>query len=195
MNSLGILKKALTEGSYTQVSRAAALVLLNGATIWFRSAENIASLYSDSVSAAVIDNATQIPEKAWLALRETLANTRAPVRIISTVAGRDNWFNEMARRVETEPEPELNYAKFSALDAIEEGIMSSADLEYARATLPDHIFRAMYLCEPYDDRVEAAHRAADPRMMTDEELAIIAGLDPSVISSISDETLETIARS
>lgn len=185
----------MTAGAYATIPRSMTLSLISGATISFRSAENHPSLFADNVAAMVIDNAALMVEKSWLALRETLANTSAPARIISTVANRSNWFNEIARRAEADPTPDFVHFRFTALDAIAEGILTVSDLDQARLTLPDHIFRSMYLCEPYDDRVEAAHRAADPRLMTDEELAIIAGFDPAAIASIPDADLERLVQS
>lgn len=194
MGSLGLFKNAMTSGSYTQLTRSTAVLTIAGTTIRFISAENTSALYSDSVFAAVIDQAAKIPESAWYALRETLANTRAPVRIISTVEGRANWFNALARQAEAEPSEHQAWLRYNALDAIADGLMTSDDLDYARATLPDHIFRAMYLAEPYDDRIEAAHRATDPKLMTDEELAIIANIDPARLNEIADETLAALAQ-
>ena len=194
MTGLQILKSALTVGSYTQLARSSAMVLINGATIWFKSSESVYSLYSDSVSAAVVDNAVHIPEKSWEALRETLVNSQSPTRIVSTVAGRDNWFNLLARKAESEPTNQIGYSKFTSLDALFHNIISSDSISVAQSTLPSHIFRAMYLCEPYDDRVEAAQKAQDPRLMTDEELAIVAGLDPTMIATIDDPVLESITQ-
>lgn len=188
-----ILRSGLTPGSFTIPGRAPATVLINGATIHFRNADNIGLLYSDSVFACVVDQAVLIHEKAWSALRDTLANTRAPVRIISTVAGRDNWFHNLARRAESGDEKDLIYTRFNALDALEEDILSQDDIDYARASLPDHVFRALYLAQPYDDRIESAYKANDPKLMTDAELAIIAGLDPQTIGDVSSSFLEELA--
>ena len=191
-NAMTLLRSALSPGSYAVPGRQAAMIFPNGAILWFRSGENTSALYSDSTYAAVVDNAIHLPEKSWQALRETLANTRAPARLISTVAGRDNWFNALARQAERGEAPDTTYARFTALDLLEEGLLTQADLDYARATLPDHIFRALYLAQPYDDRIEAAHKASDPKLMTDAELAIIAGLDPAELLRISDEVLHRI---
>jgi hypothetical protein len=183
------LKNALSPGSFTIPSRTPALTLLNGAMLHFRPAENPNVLYGDSVYACVLDQAVHVSEKSYRALQETLANTRAPWRITSTVGGRANWFNELARESEDDPTSGIFYTRFNALDACEAGLLAQEDIDYARATLPDHMFRALYLAQPYDDRIEAAYKASDPRIMRDEELAIIAGLNPESINSISDGEL------
>lgn len=190
-----LLKSALTPGSYTIPNRSTAIVLINGVVVSFRNADNTNTLYSDSVFAMVVDQAIHISDRAWKAIGETLANTHAPARILSTVAAKDNWFNELARRAETQQTAELAWYRFTALDALEEGLIKQSDIDYARATLPDHIFRALYLAQPYDDRIEAAHKAGDPKLMSDQELAIIANLDPEKIASISDEVLSRLAES
>jgi hypothetical protein len=211
-SAMTILKSALTEGCYTIPSRTTAFALINGTVIYFRSAENVNALYADDVFACVIDQAIHVPEKAWRALQETLANTRAPARIVSTVAGTNNWFNELARKAEDESEGfgeevihasvipsannanSLTYSRFSALDALAEGIIEQEDIDYARASLPDHIFRALYLAVPYDPRIETAHKAGDPKLMTDAELAVIANLDPGTLHEISDSELEKLGK-
>lgn len=180
-----LLRSALTSGSYTVPGRSLSLTLINGATISFKNAELPNTLHSDRCMAAIIDRAVDIPERSWLAIRDTIATTLAPARIISTVAGKDNWFNELARRAEAAEDNSIGYSRFSCLDAIEEELLTQADIDYARATLPDHSFRALYLAQPYDDRVESAHRARDPKLLTDAELAIIAGLDPTTLNDES----------
>lgn len=191
--SLGLFKAAMTPGTYEQQVRSTNLKLINGATLSFKSAENTSGLYADDVAAAVVDNAVKIPEKAWYALRETFANTRAKYRIISTVEGKANWFNGIARQAESEPSENLAWVRFTVLDARDAGLISQEDLDFAQASLPNHIYRAMYLAEPYDDRIEAAHRASDPRLMFDEELAIIANIEPSRLDETSDEELRVLA--
>lgn len=190
--AFSLLKSSLTPGSFTVPSRASALVLINGATIVFKSGEVATTLYADNVHAAVMDLAIHIPEKSYEALSETLANTHGKARILSTVAENSNWFHQLARRVETDLALGT-YSRFTAFDAREYGLIGDDSIEHARATLPDHLFRALYLADPYDDRVESAYRAGDPRLMSDAELAIIASLDPLSLSSISDEELQQLA--
>lgn len=196
--ALAILKSSLTPGSFTVPNRVPAIVLLNSATIWFRPGDNPNVLFSDSVFAVVVDNAIHVPERSWAALSETMANTHAPARIISTVGNQSNWFNQFARKIEVQvagqsersaAERTVAYSRFTALDALEYGLLSQADIDVAGATLPSHLFRALYLAEPYDDRVESAHRIGDPRLMSDAELAIIAGLDPVTIGEVPNEDL------
>lgn len=45
----------------------------------------------------------------------------------------------------------MHYAKITALDAVEAGILSADEIEDARRHLPEGVFRELYLAEPSDD--------------------------------------------
>ena len=124
--------------------------LPNGATIWFKSAERPDSLYGEDVHAAVIDEATRMREEAWHAVRSTLTSTRGPVRIIGNVKGRKNWAYRFARRAEG-GDPEVHYARITALDAVEAGLFEADEIDDARRHLPEGIFRELFFAEPSDD--------------------------------------------
>ncbi len=126
------------------------IILPNGATLWFKSGDKPDSLYGDDVYAAVIDEASRVKEDAWHAVRSTLTKTRGPVRIIGNVKGRRNWAYHMARKAESGA-PDMAYHKLTALDAVAGGVLSAEEVEDARRTLPDHVFRELYLAEPSDD--------------------------------------------
>lgn len=178
IEALTLLKTILPPGSFESLPRAQGIQLINGASISFRSAENPPSLVSNTVYALVADNAAKMREQSWAVIQETITNTTAKARIVSTVSNTSTWFNTLARSAELDGGSLLwTGGKFTALDAIEAKILSKSDIENARSTIQPHIFRAMYLCQPYDDRVENAAKQNDPRLMTDEELALIAGID------------------
>jgi hypothetical protein len=126
------------------------IVLLNGATIWFKSGEKPDNLYGEDVYAVVIDEGSRCRKEVWHAIRSTLTFTQGPVRVIGNVKGRKNWFYELARKAE---HGEAGYAhyKMTAYDAVEGGLFPMAEVEQARRDLPDHIFRELYLAEPSDD--------------------------------------------
>ena len=172
------LKSTLSPGSFEPLLRTASLRLINGTTISFRSAENPTTLISNGVYALVFDNAAKTRDAAWDVVQGTITNTEAKARIVSTVGGTNNWFNRLCRSVEA-PNSSLiwSHGRFTALDAIDADLMTQSDLDAARSTIPSHIFRAMYLCEPYDDRLGDAQRQDNPKLMTDGELALIAGID------------------
>jgi len=128
------------------------IILPNGAIIWFKSGDKPDSLYGEDVYAAVIDEASRVKEGAWHAIRSTVSKTRGPIRIIGNVKGRKNWFFQFARRAEQNPDdPSMAYHKMVAADAVEAGVLTEEEIDDARRTLPEHVFRELYLAEPSDD--------------------------------------------
>lgn len=126
------------------------IVLINGAILRFKSAENPDSLYGEDVWAAVLDEASRMRFEAFIAIRSTLTATRGPIRIIGNVKGRKNWFYLGCRKAEA-GEPGHTYQKITALDAVAAGVFPQEELDDARRALPDAVFRELYLCEPSDD--------------------------------------------
>lgn len=140
--------KAIWESNKTK--RTVTIKGGNGRTMWFKSADDPDSLYGEDVYAAVIDEASRCPEDSWYAVRSTLTATRAPVRIIGNVKGRRNWAYQMARRAEA-GEPNMHFARITAKDAVNAGLIPPEEVEDARRQLPEHVFRELYLAEPSDD--------------------------------------------
>ena len=153
------IKLGLTKGSFTAFDTPTPrLSTMVGSWIWFKSADNADALYGEDVYAAIIDEASRVPEASWHAIRSTLTHTRGPVRIIGNVKGRKNWFYDLARQAETlmltEPDPSkrrMHYSMITADDAVAAGVLDSEEIEDARQTLPDNIFRELYYNEPGDD--------------------------------------------
>lgn len=126
------------------------LTLPNGAVIWFKTAEKPDNLYGEDVYAAVLDEASRVREESWFALRSTLTSTQGKVRMIGNVKGRRNWFYTMCRKAEA-GEPGHTYSKIGQKDAIAAGILSAEEVEDARRTLPEQVFRELFEAEPSDD--------------------------------------------
>jgi hypothetical protein len=144
------LKHGLPREVYEVNESRLTVTLANGAMIDFKGADKADSLYGESVYAAVIDEATRVREEAWHAVRSTLTATRGPIRIIGNVKGRRNWAYQLARRAES-GEPDMHYAKITAYDAVAAGVLDAAEIEDAKRTLPEAVFRELYLAEPSDD--------------------------------------------
>jgi phage FluMu gp28-like protein len=144
------LKAGLPRESYTANESDLTLTLINGARIVCKSAEKPDNLFGEDVYGSVFDEASRAREEAWHALRSTLTATRGKVRIIGNVKGRKNWAYKLARRAES-GEPGMSYAKITAYDAIDAGILDESEIEDARRQLPDNVFRELYLAEPSDD--------------------------------------------
>lgn len=124
--------------------------LASGGRIWFKGADKPDSLYGEDVYGAVVDEASRCKEEAWHAVRSTLTATRGHVRIIGNVRGRKNWAYQFARKAQA-GEPDTAYHKLTAYDAVEGGVVDPEEIEDAKRTLPDHVFRELYLAEPSDD--------------------------------------------
>jgi hypothetical protein len=144
------MKRAIPRQLYKANESELTLTLKNGAVIWFKGADSPDGLYGEDVYAAVIDEASRCKEEAWHAVRSTLTATRGPIRIIGNVKGRKNWAYHLARRAEAGA-PDMAYFKLTAWDAVEGGVLDRAEIEDARAVLPEAVFRELYLAEPSDD--------------------------------------------
>lgn len=144
------LKRALPRETFHPHETDAKLTLANGAIIWFKGADKPDTLYGEDVYAAVIDEASRQKEDAWHAVRSTLTATRGPIRIIGNVKGRKNWAYQLARKAEM-GDPVMHYAKITAYDAVQAGILNAEEIEDAKRTLPEAVFRELYLAEPSDD--------------------------------------------
>ena len=124
--------------------------LLNGATVAFKSGEKPDNLYGEDVYGVVIDEATRLREESWHAVRSTMTATRGPIRIIGNVKGRKNWAYILARRAEV-GERDWHYAKLTAYDAVDAGIVDEDEVKQAKSMLPENVFQELYLAEPSDD--------------------------------------------
>jgi terminase large subunit-like protein len=144
------IKRGLPQSVYVDDKTHLRLTLANGAVLAFKGGDHPDSLYGDDVHAAVIDEGTRCKEDVFTAIRSTLTATRGPLRIIGNVKGRHNWAYVLARKAEA-GEPNWHYAKITALDAVAAGILNAEEIEDARRTLPDHVFRELYMAEPSDD--------------------------------------------
>lgn len=144
------LKRTLPAALHQFNQSRLTITLPNGAVMWFKGADNPDSLYGEDVYAAVGDEASRWKEESWFALRSTLTQTRGPVRLIGNVNGRRNFFYRLARMAEA-GEPNMHFAKITAYDAAEAGVLAWAEIEDAKRVLPDAVFRELYLAEASDD--------------------------------------------
>jgi hypothetical protein len=143
-------QRGLPPSTYVANLTDSTLTFPNGATWWFKGADNPDSLFGEDVYSAVIDEATRCREETWHAIRTTLTATRGKVRIIGNVKGRRNWAYRLARRAES-GEPDMHYARITAYDAIQAGVLAQSEIDDARSQLPANVFRELYEAEPSDD--------------------------------------------
>ena len=144
------LRRGLSQSLYTANESELTVKLLNGATVAFKSGEKPDNLYGEDVYGVVIDDATRLREESWHAVRSTMTATRGPIRIIGNVKGRKNWAYILARRAEV-GERDWHYAKLTAYDAVDAGIVDEDEVKQAKSMLPENVFQELYLAEPSDD--------------------------------------------
>ena len=145
------IKDYLPQAVYTANEADMKIVLFNGTTIWFKSAEKFNNLYGEDVFACVIDEATRCDQEAWYAIVSTLTATHGPVKIIGNVVGRRNWAYELARKAEAQSLADATYHKITVWDAVDAGVLKRQDIEDRRKVLPAHVFKQLYECIPADD--------------------------------------------
>ncbi len=99
----------------------------------------------------VLDEASRSKPETWPAIRSTLSATRGNARLIGNVKGRKNFFYNLARLAERGELPGWHYAKITYQDAIDAGVLDPADIEDARRTMPEMVFRELYEAVASDD--------------------------------------------
>lgn len=127
------------------------LTMPHGPIIEFKSAEKPDNLYGEDVYAAVVDEFTRMREDAWIALRTTLTATAGKCKFIGNVRGKKNWGYRLGLKARS-GEPNYEYFKITAQDAIDEGILSKQEIEQAKRDLPEHAYKQLYLAEALDDQ-------------------------------------------
>lgn len=121
-----------------------------GSIIEFKSADKPDNLYGDDVYAAVFDEFTRAKEDAWTALRTTLTATNGPCKFIGNVRGKKNWGYRLGVKARS-GDPEYEYFKITAYDAVKAGILKESEIKQAQKDLPNHAFRQLYLAEALED--------------------------------------------
>lgn len=126
------------------------MTLVNDVVIHFKTGEKPDNLYGEDVFAVVLDEATRMREESWFAIRTTITHTRGMVRIIGNVKGRKNWAFRMARKAENGAVG-MSWARITARDAVEAGILKQEEIDAAQRDLPERVFQELYGAVPGDD--------------------------------------------
>lgn len=148
------MKAKLPRAYYKANQSKLTISLVNGATIWFKSAERSDDLFGEDVFAVVMDEASRMREASWLAIRSTLTHTEGPVRMIGNVKGRKNFFYTLCREAEKGAEG-MAYHRITAWDAVAAGVLARAEIEAAYRDFErlgrEGAFNQLYLAEPGED--------------------------------------------
>ncbi len=126
------------------------VALPNGTFIWFKSADKPDNLYGEDVYGAVFDEFTRAKEDAWIAIRSTLTATRGKCKFIGNVRGKKNWGYRLGVKARS-GDPEYQYFKITATDAVRAKILSEEEILQAKKDLPEHAYKQLYLAEALED--------------------------------------------
>ena len=121
--------------------------LKNGSSIYFRSAERYDNIRGFTFDYAIIDEAAFIKEEAWSeAIRPTLVVRGKKVLFISTPKGK-NWLYDLYQLGKSPDYP--NYISYTG-SSYDTPYIDREELEDARRTVPENIFKQEYLAEFLD---------------------------------------------
>lgn len=124
------------------------ITFINGSVIYFRSGEREDTLRGYTLDYLVIDEAAYIKDNVWNeVLRPTVLVRGKKVLFISTPKGR-NWFYQVAMRGNSEDYPQ--YKTFHAT-SFDSPYITQEELEEAKMSLPENIYKQEILAEFIDD--------------------------------------------
>ncbi|MFZ3384738.1 MAG: terminase family protein [Candidatus Methanoperedens sp.] len=122
--------------------------LKNGSTIWIKSGDNPDNLRGEGLDFLVIDEAAMIKEEIWQeALRPALADKQGRAVIISTPKAH-NWFFELWTRGQ---DPQYSDYQSWKLPTSANPYILAEEIEEAKRTLPELVFRQEFMAEFLDD--------------------------------------------
>jgi phage FluMu gp28-like protein len=118
---------------------------INGTITQFKSAKNGDNLRGEGVHFMVIDEAQDIKDEDWHAsIRPTLSDKPGRAVIIGTPKRVGHWFHELFTRGRDPEWPEYESFHFRTED---NPFIPREEIEEARRSLPERIFRQEYLAE------------------------------------------------
>lgn len=170
------------------------ITFINGSILYFRSAEREDNLRGYTLDYLVVDEAAYVKNNVWSeVLRATVLVKGKKVLFLSTPKGR-NWFYEMAMRGWNDDYKQYKTVVGSSFDS---PYISDDELEEARISLPDSIYRQEILAEFIDDGGEVFSSLNISATLTEyspfnKEDKYYAGLD---IGRANDYTVLTILNS
>ena len=131
---------------YKNVNRSELIIeYATGSTIQFFSAERYDNIRGNTFDFLICDEFAFMDEKAWSeVLRATVLVNGKKVLLISTPKGKNHFFN-LYQLDGINPQ----YKSFS-MTSYDNPIINPTEIDDARATLPDHVFRQEYMAEFID---------------------------------------------
>ena len=155
------------------------ITFINGSVIYFRSGEREDSLRGYTLDYLIVDEAAYIKNEVWsTVLRPTVLVRGKKVLFISTPKGK-NWFYEIAMRGYSD-----DYSTYKTFHAtsFDTPFITPEELEEAKLSLPESIYRQEILAEFIDDGGEVFAGLTLTAVMTaytnkDDKERYYAGLD------------------
>lgn len=162
--------------------------LPTGGSVQVRSADKPDSLRGDGLDYLVMDECAFIKEEAWTeALRPALADRQGRALFISTPKGR-NWFWRLWMGADGE---ETRAWQFTSYD---NPFISAAEIDAAKAGLPERVFAQEFLAEFLDDAGGVFRRVVEAATATVQEQPV-AGHDYAIgvdWGKVNDFTVLTV---
>jgi len=145
-----MIENALSDTNYMKenLKSEKRILLRNGSTISFKSADNFNALRGEGVNFLVIDEAATIQREAWeQALRPTLSDKNGRALIVGTPKGR-NWFYELFARG---CDPEQTEYKSYSFPTWTNPLIPESEIEEVKRSLPADVFRQEYEAQFLED--------------------------------------------
>lgn len=130
------------------------IMLQSGGTIEFKSAEAGDALRGEGIGFMIVDEAAFIDKETWEnCLRPSLSDTKGHAILSSTPKGRNYYWHLYLRG----QDPEFPEWKSWSLPAWTNPYMDPGEIEEARKTLPDDVFRQEYGAEFLEEAAGVFH--------------------------------------
>ena len=124
------------------------ITLINGAEIWFKSADRPDNLRGEGIDFLIIDEAAQIKEDVWRGiLRPTLMDTGGDVLFISTPKGKNWFYEEYLKGLDGEGE----YKSFH-FSSWQNPFIPRNELELAKSEMPERLYKQEIMAEFLDEQ-------------------------------------------
>jgi len=143
------LQPAITAGVVTVNKQDGRIQWGTGGSMELYSGDNPEAIYGEGFDLVTMDEGTRHPESAWWAARSTLTARKGKLRVLfNTDRQRKHWCIREFLRARGGKEPSYGWMTLATADS---PYVAPDNIEQARRTLPDRVFRALYLAEIQDD--------------------------------------------
>lgn len=144
------LEAAEAVGSYHCTDTLREINTPDGGILCFKTGEKPDHLFGiRNVRLIIVDEFTRCRIALWPALLSIANKTGCKIRFIGNYRGEDSAWHMWIKNMESDPD--FKFYKTTALAAVAAGIMPQSMFDTAKRTLPEVVFKALYLCEGSQD--------------------------------------------